>query len=137
MKAITICQPYAELILAGEKLVENRTWKPEYTGPLLIHAGKSRDWLCTYGPLPEHMDFGAIVGVCNLEICLHEYAISNMKLTDPWFYLRGHRHAEGPWCWVLKDVRRFPTPINRSGAQKLWDVPQHVVAAQLRLVNWI
>ena len=58
MKAITICQPYAELILLGQKRVENRVWKPDYFGPLLIHAGKSRTWLDSYEPLPTHMDFG-------------------------------------------------------------------------------
>ena len=135
MLAITICQPYTELIMTGEKLVENRTWKPNYSGPLLIHAGKSEKFLCTYEPLPERMDFGAIVGVCNLDLCISDYAIGNLKPTDPLVYLKGHRHVEGPWCWVLKDIRRFPTPINRNGKQKLWDVPMHVVAAQLRLVG--
>jgi hypothetical protein len=45
MKALTICQPYAHLIVRGEKRVENRTWPTRYTGPLAIHAGKSRQWL--------------------------------------------------------------------------------------------
>lgn len=45
MKALTICQPYAELIARGDKPIENRTWPTHYRGPLLIHAGKSRAWL--------------------------------------------------------------------------------------------
>ncbi len=44
MKALTICQPYAELIMRGVKRVENRTWATRYKGALLIHAGKSREW---------------------------------------------------------------------------------------------
>src|SRR3546814_4442712 len=78
MKALTICQPYAELILLGLKRVENRSKPTRHRGPLLIHAGKSRDWLRivpqppTYEGCPDmsydrtsglylaDMDFGAI-----------------------------------------------------------------------------
>lgn len=53
MKALTICQPYAALICLPStdwrhKRVENRKWFTSYRGPLLIHAGKSRDWLEVY-----------------------------------------------------------------------------------------
>jgi activating signal cointegrator 1 len=147
MKAITVMQPYAHLICSGAKLVENRTWATNYRGPLLIHAGKSEKWLSTYEPLPENMDFGAIIGVCMLADCVSEYAIRGPNPRRDVAYLRNHRHVEGPWCWVLKDPRRFPTPIKYRGFQKLWDVPienvhdrrtsAYLVAEQLKLVgNW-
>jgi len=44
MKAISIQQPWAWLIVKGIKSIENRTWKCGYRGPLLIHAGKTFDW---------------------------------------------------------------------------------------------
>lgn len=40
MKALTIKQPYASLIVDGIKDIENRTWKTNYRGRILIHAGK-------------------------------------------------------------------------------------------------
>ena len=43
MKAITIKQPFASLIAAGIKEYEFRTWKTNYRGEILIHAGKSID----------------------------------------------------------------------------------------------
>lgn len=43
MKAITIKQPFASLIAAGLKAYEFRTWKTNYRGEILIHAGKSVD----------------------------------------------------------------------------------------------
>lgn len=73
MKAITICQPYAELIACGEKRVENRTWPTNHRGMLYIHAGKNRSWLDieftkdSYeidrptGIYLEMMDFGALI----------------------------------------------------------------------------
>jgi hypothetical protein len=37
-KVLSVRQPYATLICAGVKTVENRTWKTDYRGKLLIHA---------------------------------------------------------------------------------------------------
>ena len=38
MKTLSVRQPYASLICYGIKTVENRTWKTDYRGRLLIHA---------------------------------------------------------------------------------------------------
>lgn len=47
MKALSILQPWATLIVSGAKDVENRTWPTGHRGPMLVHAGKrfSRDEL--------------------------------------------------------------------------------------------
>lgn len=129
MKALTICQPYAHLIVRGEKRVENRTWPTRYRGPLAIHAGKSRAWL--HGPETEAvwrfekdpLVFGAIVGTAQLVACL---AIEEIEqgLYDrdcPW--LRDHEHTEGPWCWVLDNVMRLREPMPWHGKQGLWTPP--------------
>ena len=38
MKVLSVRQPYASLICYGIKKAENRTWKTDYRGKLLIHA---------------------------------------------------------------------------------------------------
>ena len=38
MKTLSVKQPHATLICYGIKTVENRTWKTDYRGKLLIHA---------------------------------------------------------------------------------------------------
>ena len=43
--ALTVCQPWAWAIMHAGKIYENRTWRDGYTGPLLIHAGKSQKYL--------------------------------------------------------------------------------------------
>ena len=43
MKVITIKEPWATLIADGHKHYEFRTWKTNYRGKILIHAGKSID----------------------------------------------------------------------------------------------
>jgi hypothetical protein len=76
MKALTICQPYAELILRGEKLVENREWHTPHRGTILLHAGKSKDWLSlsrdrtrdeSYGIALAQMTFGAALERASVE----------------------------------------------------------------------
>ncbi len=118
MKALTICQPYAELIARGEKPIENRTWPTSYRGPLAIHAGKSRDWLDDDDEqrFPE-MPFGAVVAIAQLVDC--------RRVTDLPAIYQGHEHANGPWCFILADVQRLPTPIPARGAQGFWEWIQH------------
>src|SRR5690242_16834836 len=41
MKAITLLQPWASLVVLGEKTLETRSWATRHRGPLLIHAGRS------------------------------------------------------------------------------------------------
>ena len=40
LRAITIWQPWASLLVAGIKLHETRSWPTTHRGPLLIHAAK-------------------------------------------------------------------------------------------------
>jgi len=129
MKAITICQPYAWLITLPEtdprhKRVENRTWPTRYRGPLLIHAGKSRDWLDTWEDItPQEvaaLQYGVIVAKANLTACLPLAEIRHGRYPDRLCWLSGHQHAEGPFCWVLEDVMPLE-PMPCTGARGLWD----------------
>lgn len=135
MKILTICQPFAHLIVTGEKRVENRVWATSYRGPLVIHAGKSRDWLEAddagmdeeYGIPLTNMAFGAIVGIADLIDCKHIEAILKMGAMNPMSWLQTHEHTEGPWCFVLANVRRLVTPIFYRGAQGLTGIAANVL----------
>lgn len=135
MRAITVCQPYAHLIAIGEKPIENRTWSTPFTGELAIHAGKSRDWLAVDDDTTG-MAFGAIVAVVRMVACKAkpDRVIPSWR---QWAHLFHHEHAQGPWCFILEDVRRLPRPIACRGAQGFWDVPADVersVRAQIERV---
>jgi hypothetical protein len=41
MKALSIRQPWAWLILHAQKDIENRTWATKFRGPVLIHASQT------------------------------------------------------------------------------------------------
>ena len=123
MKALTIAQPYAELIARGDKPIENRTWPTRYRGPLAIHAGKSRGWLDDGDELRYlGMPFGAIIATAELVACLPLiYPADGSNWPARWRHLHDHAHANGPWCWVLEHVRRLPEPVPYRGAQGLWE----------------
>lgn len=108
MKALSINQPWAWLIVNGHKAVENRGWDTRYRGEFLIHAGKKFDddgyeWIKRAFPeisLPEKEDFerGGIVGGAKLIGTVH---INDQRLLcerdKPWFF--------GAYGFILDDAR--------------------------------
>ena len=40
MKALSLTQPWASLVVIGAKCYETRSWATNYRGPLAIHASK-------------------------------------------------------------------------------------------------
>lgn len=151
MKALTIAQPYSHLICLPDehpraKRVENRRWPTSYRGPLLIHAGKSREWLeldheetrdDEYKIHLSEMTFGAIIGVADLVGCVR--LGGNPRVPEwaksAWPWLATHEHTEGPCCFVLSGCRRFSAPIPYRGAQGLFEIPDDVVAEQLEVAR--
>lgn len=135
--ALTVCQPYADLILLPEgapdyKRVENRTWYMRHRGQLIIHAGKSREWL--YGPAEEDAKrvYGAILGIATVIDCLSVGEIEAGRHDSKYPWLRTHRHTNGPFCIVLKDCKRFAEPIPYRGQQGLFWIKEPDVLARVR-----
>ena len=104
MKAISIRQPWAWLIVNGYKDVENRTWSTKHRGPILIHTGKKldpyfdeirQDVLAQRVEFPDakHIERGGIVGQVNLVDCVTESG-------SEWF--------NGPYGFVLEDAQPLP-----------------------------
>jgi hypothetical protein len=126
--ALTILQPWAWAISHGPKRIENRTWKPRYRGPLLIHAGRGKTaldyatrWLESQGlTVPEDLAYGQIVAVCQLAAVVPLEACK----VDPF--------ASGPECWQLSDVRALAEPIKYRGRQGLFPVPLTALSDEVR-----
>jgi hypothetical protein len=118
MKALSIKQPWAWLIVRGWKDVENRKWKTNYRGPLLIHSSKNWDIkelerankLIKPTKLTDnikHYKFGEIIGVVELYDCVEEYE-------SKWF--------EGPYGFLLRNHTQFETSIPYKGMLGLFNV---------------
>lgn len=103
MKALSIRQPWAWLIVHGHKPVENRTWATPYRGEVLIHAGKVFDaeglasvhsaFPQLRALLPQQYDLGGIVGVATITACVQAHP-------SAWF--------TGPHGFVMADARPLP-----------------------------
>lgn len=124
IKALTISQPFAELIASGEKWVENRNWQTSYRGPLAIHAGSGTQYL-TKRELAEYAT-GAIVATAELIACVNINAFTPADEQELLRYgwtaedVLEHPHCEGPYAWVLYEVRRCAEPYPIAGKQGLW-----------------
>jgi len=133
VKALTVCQPYAELIARGDKTVENRVWEPSHRGLLLIHAGKSLGHLAHYektvGPAPDKLVYGAIVCVTKLVDVVKYDAARPKRVPRGFEWLADDSHAEGPRCLILEDTVRLLKPIAVVGKQNIWEVDSDVALA--------
>lgn len=132
MKALTIIQPFAELIATGEKRVENREWYTPYRGPIAIHAGKAKQYegrpveaiANSYGLKASALAYGAIIATAEITDCLHVQQINRLPKTSPLYWLMDHEHAHGTYCWVLANVKRLEQPVPCRGALGLWEWKQ-------------
>lgn len=150
LRALTIIQPWAHLIVHGRKRVENRTWEPAARGLrvgdyLAIHAGMAVDlshWDRAYEVVPEEEPLALRELVAGGVFIMPERARRD--------FIRGRvplgavvgvaRLADvedeepdddpywcGPWGWRLDEVVAIE-PVLCKGAQGLWTLPPEVLA---------
>jgi hypothetical protein len=104
MKSLSIRQPWAWLIAAGHKNIENRGWRTDFVGRIYIHAAKLYDNSYRadlyHIALPSVMTFGAIIGEVDIVDCVTR---SNSK----WFI--------GPYGFVLSNPVLYIKPIPCKG----------------------
>ena len=72
------------------------------------------------------MPFGCVVAVADLVACIRfddwiedPREIPGLTEVDAIAIMFGE-FAEGPWCWILGNIRPLVTPIGCNGFQKLW-----------------
>lgn len=128
MIALSIKQPYAALILLPSsdprhKRIENRDWKRSIRGNFLIHTGKSpdREGMADYPNIPGAEVRGAIVGMAELYDIKAFLDISQYS---------SMRHAFGPWCFMLRNIKRLDNPIPYRGELGFFGVPDSVFSGR-------
>lgn len=128
MKALSIRQPWAWLILHGGKDIENRDWATRFRGRVLIHASKGMtrdewsdawDFAVGSGASPKAVESGVtlhtierggIVGSVEIVDCVTESK-------SRWFM--------GKYGFVLRDPRPMPF-IPWKGQLGFFDVPDEI-----------
>jgi len=127
MKALTIWQPWASLIMAGAKPFEFRGWRAPRSmigQRIVIHAAKRRpDWHECRHLLLALQEGGEIAA----ETCLHPAIALPIlcgcvdelpRSAGLGTAIIGEQHAN--WGWPMLDVEVWPEPIPMRGAQGFW-----------------
>ena len=124
MKVLTIKQPWATLIMQGNKRFEFRSWQTKYRGELLIHAGKGIDKeaikrLSKY--LPKELPLGKILGKVTLVDCIKmspEFKEELLKENHDIYTKSSFKENYG---WQIDNVQVFDEPIDAKGHLSLWE----------------
>jgi len=111
VKALTVRQPWASLIVAGIKDVEDRTWATHYRGRLALHAGGSVDkegaqaraLLEGLGTLPRWVVIGTVL------------------LADVTQGSKSPLPVPGQYHWLLCGPEAFAEPVLTAAHLGLWE----------------
>ena len=119
MRALSVKQPWAELIARGTKKVEFRTWKVDFRGELLIVASKGRqNETCEENGIdPDAVPYGKAVCVVDLVDVVES------------------GEAPGEYDWKLENPRRVE-PVEIRGYAAIYNVAEeHIRLAADRSIE--
>lgn len=132
MKAISLLQPWASLVIMGAKTIETRSWQTAYRGELLIHAstGKKGSVLSTMPPISRYISnfnqlpFGAIIGSVMLNdvvpvelLHLSPQQLAKQTLEEKAF----GDETKGRYAWLFSNPVQFCKTLPVRGTLGLWN----------------
>lgn len=122
--ALSIRQPWAELILQGRKTIELRKWDTDYRGLVWLHTGTAAN-----PSLDRSFDVadpprGAFVGRINLD----EVSPIDAERWKRWRgqHLDSGRYQPGLFAWHLSSVQRLRQPVPARGQLRLFGVDEEL-----------
>lgn len=104
MKALSIKEPYASLIMSGKKTIETRKWTTNYRGDILLCASKN----------PKSEISGKAFAIARL-LTIREMLPCDVPAACCDVY-------PGAYSWFLTDLILLQTPIEVKGKLGLFDV---------------
>lgn len=122
MKVLTLKQPWASLVANGYKIYEFRSWKTNYRGEILIHAGcgVDKEWLekvKDYG-----IDFPKKKILCKvvLEDCIEIDDKLNKEILKLDKNVYGEKIRDG-YAWKLGKVTKLDIDEEVNGQLGIWN----------------
>lgn len=109
MKALSVKQPWANLIAKKLKTIEIRTWQTDYRGDLVICSSQ----------YPTVHPFGC--AICIVEL----FKIEPMKKEHA-LYAKV-KFKKNVYAWHFRNVRLLSSPISIKGNIGLFDIDQKVL----------
>ena len=128
MKVLTIKEPWASLIINGYKEYEFRSWKTNYRGKILIHAGLTleSDVADRFSIYNINYNMGNIIGEATLVDCIKVDENFNQELIkiNPIVYAKSN-HVE-TYAWKLENIKKYEKPIPIKGKLGLWNYEEEI-----------
>ena len=122
MKCLSICQPFAELIIQNKKTVELRTWNTKIRGEFLVHAPiKIRKKDCKRMKINEKLTTGAIIGKVELYDVKKYESLKEIK-SDEKKHFGSITNKEKTFGFILKNAKPLRIPIPWKGQLGFFDV---------------
>lgn len=123
MKVLTLKQPWASLVAEGIKQYEFRTWKTNYRGKVLIHAGAGveKKELDRFKDLDLDYPSKKIIAEVEIEDCLELDDNLNKKIISENNIAYGSKYRTG-YAWKLKNVKKINVDKEINGKLGLWNI---------------
>ena len=122
MKTITLKQPWATLVAEGIKKYEFRSWKTNYRGKILIHAGAGieKNEMKTFEDLDLEYPSKRIIAEAELVDCIELDDELNDKIIAEKNIAYGSKRRTG-FAWKLEKIRKINSDDIVSGQLGLWN----------------
>lgn len=126
MKVITLKQPWATLVAEGIKKYEFRSWKTNYRGKVLIHAGAGIDKkeMERFKDLNLKYPSKRIIAEVEIEDCLELDDKLNQKIISENNIAYGSKIRTG-YAWKLKNVKKIKSNKEIDGKLGLWNIDKY------------
>ena len=122
MKCLSICQPFAELIIQNKKTIELRKWNTNYRGEFLVHAPiKIRKEDCKKLKIDEKLTTGAIIGKAEI-YDVKKYQSTKEIQNDKNKHFSSKKFQEKMYGFILKNPKPLRIPIPWKGQLGFFDV---------------
>ena len=123
MKVLTLKQPWATLVAEGIKKYEFRSWKTNYRGKILIHAGTGIDKkeLEKFKDLNLEFPSKRILAEVELEDCLELNDELNEKIIAEKNIAYGSKYRTG-YAWKLTNSKKINYDKEIKGQLGLWNI---------------
>ena len=123
MKVLTLKQPWATLVAEGLKKYEFRTWKTNYRGKILIHAGSGIDKKAMekFKDLNLVYPSKRIIAEVLITDCLELDDALNRKIISENSIVYGNKFRTG-YAWKLSNVKKVNIDKSINGKLGLWNI---------------
>lgn len=124
MKVITLKQPWATLIAEGYKKYEFRSWKTNYRGKILIHAGCGIDKAAMekFKDLNLSYPKSKILAEVNIVDCIKLNKEINEKIIEENEFIYGNNYDRCGYAWKINDVKKLNVDKKVKGRLGIWDI---------------